>query len=57
MFVTTKTSKILANSDGVVLEDVFHLIDWLPNFLIHFLFIYFYPISSISLLSNSILVD
>ncbi len=39
MFVTAKTSKILTNSNGVVLEYVLHLIDWLLDLLVHFLFL------------------
>ncbi len=54
MFMTTKTSKILISSSGAILEDVLHLIDWPPNFLVRFLFFCFYPISSTSLLSNNI---
>ncbi len=39
MYVTTKTSKILIDSNGVVLEDVPHLTDWLHDLPIHLLFL------------------
>jgi hypothetical protein len=39
MSVNAKTSKISTNSNGVVLEDVPHLIDWLLDLLVHFLFL------------------
>lgn len=57
MSMTTKISKILTNFDGAILENVPHLTDWLHDFLVCFLFICFYPISSTSLLSNNIPVD
>jgi hypothetical protein len=57
MSVIAKTSKILTNSDGVVLEDVLHFSNWLPDFLIRLLFLCFYPISSTNLLSSSIAID
>jgi hypothetical protein len=43
MLVTTKTNKILINSNGVVLEDVPHLTNCLPNLPIHFLFLLPFP--------------
>jgi hypothetical protein len=55
MFMIAKTSKILTNSSGVVFKDVFHFINWLPDFLVHLLFLCFYPISFT--ISNNIPVD
>jgi hypothetical protein len=52
-----KANKILTSSSGAVLENMLHLINWLFDFMVHFLFLCFYPISSTSLLSNNILVD
>jgi hypothetical protein len=57
MFTIVKTSKILTNLIGAVFEDVFYFINWLPDFLVHFLFLCFYPTSSTNLFSNSILVN
>jgi len=57
MFVIKKTSKILTSSSGVILEDVLHFINWLLDFLVHFLFFCFYPISPTSLLCNNIPID
>jgi hypothetical protein len=57
MSMIAKANKILTSSNGVVLENMLHLINWLFDFMVHFLFFCFYPISSTSLLSNNILVD
>jgi len=43
MLVIVKTSKILIDSNRAILEDVPHLIDWLPDLPINFLFLLHFP--------------